>query len=105
MKNTKIIRLVLMFSTIFTFAIGIGVWVGASFVRQQQKPENVVLQNTVEKFHHVLRHVDQDYVDDEIDLPAITESAIVNMLEALDPYTTYITAKELAIMNQSFLGS
>ena len=59
------------------------------------------------KFKEVIDKVSRYYVD-ETDAEALTETAIVSLLEELDPHSTYIPADELqaaqTAINGSFVG-
>ena len=59
---------------------------------------------TTQKFEEVLTYVNKMYVDD-VDDKALTEAAIVALLEKLDPHSTYITKEEVDEANQSINGS
>ena len=59
---------------------------------------------TTQKFEEVLTYVNKMYVDD-VDDQALTEAAIVAMLEKLDPHSTYISKEEVDEANQSINGS
>lgn len=56
------------------------------------------------KFRQVLTHIENDYVD-EVDSEELVESAITNMLEELDPHTSYIPAKELELIQSRLEGN
>ncbi len=51
-------------------------------------------QEAAQKFGTLMRYVNQLYVD-SVDVEALTEKAIVNMLEDLDPHSVYFSADEL----------
>jgi carboxyl-terminal processing protease len=63
--------------------------------------------STSNKFAEVLNHIEQIYVD-PVDAKKLTESAIVAMLEELDPHSTYIPAEDAddaqSQINGSFVG-
>lgn len=56
------------------------------------------------KFKEVIDNVSRYYVD-ETDAEALTETAIVSLLEELDPHSTYIPADELQAAQTSINGS
>ncbi|MBI1807591.1 MAG: S41 family peptidase [Ignavibacteria bacterium] len=64
--------------------------------------DNIFLQ--LEKFKDVLSHAEKYYVDD-VDTPKLVESAIVGMLNQLDPHSIYIPASQLPKINEDFQGS
>jgi carboxyl-terminal processing protease len=59
---------------------------------------------TTQKFDEVLTYVNKMYVDD-VDDDALTDAAIIALLEKLDPHSTYISKEEVADANQSINGS
>lgn len=59
---------------------------------------------TTQKFDEILTYVNKMYVDD-VDDKALTDAAIVAMLEKLDPHSTYISKDEVDEANQSINGS
>lgn len=56
------------------------------------------------KFNEVLEYVNMMYVD-EVDGKALTEAAIVAMLEKLDPHSTYIPKEEVDDANEKINGN
>ncbi len=66
-------------------------------------PASDFLQN-LSKFRQVLTHIENDYVD-EVDSDELVESAITNMLEELDPHTSYIPAKDLKLIQSRLQGN
>ncbi|TAF90816.1 MAG: PDZ domain-containing protein, partial [Flavobacteriia bacterium] len=62
---------------------------------------------SAQKYAEVLYNIERFYVDAP-DAPQLTETAIVAMLEALDPHSTYIPKEELddaqMTINGSFVG-
>jgi carboxyl-terminal processing protease len=64
--------------------------------------DNIFEQIT--KFKDVLSLAEKNYVDD-VDSQKLVESAIVGMLEDLDPHSVYIPASALPKINEEFAGS
>lgn len=58
----------------------------------------------VEKFGRLLRYIDGMYVD-TTNIDELTEIAIVNMLQDLDPHSAYISAKDVAKSKEQLDGS
>lgn len=56
------------------------------------------------KFRQVLTHIENDYVD-EVNSDELVESALTNMLEDLDPHTSYIPAKDLELIQSRLQGN
>lgn len=60
--------------------------------------------NTSKKITNLLNYVQEEYVD-TVDLEGLTESTIINMLEQLDPHSSYIPAQDLDAMNEPLSGN
>ncbi len=81
-------------------ALAAGVLLGANMF----SPSSTNPQDTAKsylKFRDVLSYIDRDYVD-TVNIGELTDHAITEMLEKLDPHTSYIPADELA-MARSYL--
>lgn len=61
-------------------------------------------QEGVAKFDEVLTYITKLYVDD-VNTPELTESAIIGMLEKLDPHSTYISKEDVQSANERINGS
>jgi carboxyl-terminal processing protease len=59
---------------------------------------------TTQKFDEVLTYVDKMYVDD-VDAEALTDAAIVALLEKLDPHSTFISKEEVDEANTRINGN
>lgn len=63
--------------------------------------------STSQKFHEIITQIERNYVD-TVDSKKLTETAIIAMLEALDPHSTYIPAEEAeeaqSQINGNFVG-
>ena len=76
-----------------------------SFIYNAQiDPQSV---STSYKFQEIIQHIERNYVD-PVNAKKLTETAIVAMLEELDPHSTYIPAEEAqeaqSQINGSFVG-
>ena len=56
------------------------------------------------KFGRTLSLIDAFYVD-TVNLPGLTEKAIVDVLRSLDPHSSYISAKDVKEMNEPLIGN
>lgn len=74
--------------------------ISATTFAQNDKNKN---PNT-QKFDEILTYVNNLYVDSVND-DALTDAAIVALLEKLDPHSTYITKEEVADANEKINGS
>ncbi len=81
----------------------IGVFIGANMVGSSTT-SGTDLMDSMNKFRQVLTHIENDYVD-EVDSDELVESAITNMLEDLDPHTSYIPAKDLKLIQSRLQGN
>jgi len=92
--RVKNIRMTKLFVFTFTLAV-FGVFA-------QQNPLSTSL-----KFKEVIDQIERNYVD-PVDTKKLTETAIVALLEKLDPHSTYIPAEEAqeaqSQINGSFVG-
>ncbi|MFT6282509.1 MAG: carboxyl-terminal processing protease [Salibacteraceae bacterium] len=67
-----------------------------------QKDRNNV--STTQKFDEVLTYVSKLYVDD-VNSDALTDAAIIGLLEKLDPHSTYISKEEVNDANERINGN
>ena len=69
-------------------------------------PNSVVESSSVnsKKITNLLNYVQEEYVD-TVDLDGITESTIINVLEQLDPHSSYIPARDLDATNEQLNGN
>src|SRR5690606_5902655 len=59
---------------------------------------------TTQKFDEVLTYINKMYVDD-VDDKALTDAAIVALLEKLDPHSTFISKEEVEDANEKINGN
>lgn len=82
-------------------------WSCVAMMAQKEDVQQQVHRDFVEqrrKMDMVLSAVDQLYVD-TVNLDALVEGAIVNILQQLDPHSAYIPKEELARANEPLEGS
>lgn len=84
-------------------AMCVGVFIGANMAGKSTPSDSGFLKS-LSKFRQVLTHIENDYVDD-VDSEKLVESAIGKMLEELDPHTSYIPAKDLALVQSRLNGN
>ncbi len=82
-----------IFSLIITVAIGFSVCA--------QNDDNL---STSVKFNEVINYVDRMYVDD-VDTEDLTNTAIIALLEKLDPHSTFISKEEVDNANERINGN
>ena len=73
---------------------------GASYGQQTETTP----QSAAQKFGTLLRYIDQLYVD-SVNLEDLMETAVVRMLEDLDPHSVYFSAEELKEADEPLQGN
>lgn len=58
-------------------------------------------REALQKIEDTLFLIDQQYVD-EVDYDALSEAAVVSILEKLDPHSVYFTAEQMKVENEQF---
>ena len=85
--------------------ISVGIaWVLACFSLNQTIAQEAPFEAQGQKFSTLLYYMDQLYVE-ETDMEALVETAIVNMLEEMDPHSVYIPADELQAADEPLNGN
>ena len=85
--------------------ISIGIaWVLACFSLNPAIGQEAPFEAQGQKFNTLLYYMDQLYVE-ETDMEALVETAIVNMLEEMDPHSVYIPADELQAADEPLNGN
>lgn len=83
----------------FTFLVILSAFSFVSFAQDQS-----VARANAQKFSEVINFVDMMYVDD-VDATALTNKAIVALLEELDPHSTFISKEEVSDANEKINGN
>lgn len=86
---------------LFAFFLAIGMILGANF---NPSNEGFGSDDYSRKFNQVLGYIESSYVDTP-DKEELIEGAIKEMLSELDPYSSYISAKDLSHANEQLEGS
>ncbi|MEO9872913.1 S41 family peptidase [Ekhidna sp.] len=86
-----------------TITLCVGVFIGANMAGSTSAPTSNFMES-LNKFRQVLTHIENDYVD-EVDSDELVESAITQMLEELDPHTSYIPGKDLELIQSRLEGN
>ncbi len=71
---------------------------------QDSEIEDTEFEAQGQKFNTLLYYMDQLYVEDT-DMESLVETAIVNMLEAMDPHSVYIPAEDLQEADEPLNGN
>ncbi|MER2997264.1 S41 family peptidase [Pontibacter populi] len=99
-KNIRNSSIQIKLPLFIALALVAGVLIGANtFSPSTNNPQDTA--KSYLKFRDILSYIDRDYVD-TVDVEALTDHAITEMLEKLDPHTSYIPAKDMA-MARSYL--
>jgi len=88
-----------MWFTVIGLACGVSIGIYIQPVISGDSP-----YEQMRKFQDVLYTVQKQYVD-EVDTPKLVESAIVGMLNELDPHSVYIPAEQQKRVEEDFRGS
>jgi carboxyl-terminal processing protease len=90
----------------FAVVLAGGIWLGAYL--QPDGPNYTInlsgASGNSKKITNLLNYVADEYVD-SVDMEGLTESAIISLLDQLDPHSGYIPARDLAAMNQPLQGN
>ncbi len=70
----------------------------------QSQSLNIDGDKTVKKYSTLLYLINNFYVD-TLDMPALTETAIIQTLRELDPHSAYIPKKDVEKSNETLEGS
>jgi len=97
-NNSKaVIRLPILLS----IAIATGILIGATMVGTSDGKKD--LYQSIYKFREIVSYIDRNYVD-EVDTDELVENAINDMLEKLDPHTSYIPAEDQELVSSQLQG-
>lgn len=99
-KNTSVQNKSIWKPLIYAVILAIGI-VGGYFLKN---PSLHFVNTGNEKLDQVVRLINRAYVD-TVDEKKLTDAAIVEMLQNLDPHSTYIPAAELQASNEQLEGN
>jgi carboxyl-terminal processing protease len=86
------------------FILGLGIWIGNLLPKSNLFFLNDLnLQKATHKFHQILTYIKQDYVD-TTNLEGLTEIAISQLIEQLDPHSAYINAEAQTLASAELEG-
>ncbi|TAF63458.1 MAG: S41 family peptidase [Cytophagales bacterium] len=81
-------------------SLGVGIWLGAMLfggIRSQSAQANY------QKIKEILGYIDQEYVD-TVKIDELVDFSIEQLLEKLDPHTSYIAAKNIQLAHSQLEG-
>lgn len=104
MSNNRI-KLFIYYPIILAIVLAGGVYLG-SMLSVGNHPISIIESSSAnsKKITNLLNYVLEEYVD-SVDLDGLTESTIINMLDQLDPHSSYIPARELEATNEQLNGN
>ncbi len=101
MKEINNSKSVIRLPILLAIAIATGVLIGATMVNTGDGKKD--LYQSIYKFREIVSYIDRNYVD-EVDTDDLVETAINDMLEKLDPHTSYIPAKDQELVSSQLEG-
>lgn len=97
-------RLKLLYPVLFAAVMAAGILIGLFLGKSgQDNRQSIFTRTQHEKVEEILNYIDQRYVD-SIDKESLYHLAIEEIFRHLDPHSNYISAEELARMNEPLQG-
>jgi carboxyl-terminal processing protease len=87
---------------ILAIGLAAGILIGATFAGSDDKSQDFM--KSIMKFREVMTYVEKAYVD-EVESDNLVETAIVKMLEKLDPHTVYVPKEDVELSNSDLKGA
>lgn len=103
--DSKKFRLFIYYPIILALTLSAGLFLGN--LMQSGQPLVVNMDSGSEngrRIGNLLDYINEEYVD-TVDVDGLTESAIINLLDQLDPHSGYIPAKDLQAVNEPLDGN
>lgn len=99
------LKLFIYYPIILAIVLASGIYLG-SILGVDYSQSSIVESSSgnSKKITNLLNYVQEEYVD-SIDLDGLTESTIINMLDQLDPHSSYIPARDLDATNEQLNGN
>nr|WP_255777817.1 S41 family peptidase [Mariniradius sediminis] len=82
-------------------AISAGIWIGATFA--EPKTDRNDLKAAIYKLQEIITYINRDYVD-SVNTNELVEFGIQQMLEKLDPHSSYIPARDASLAQSQLDG-
>lgn len=99
-KSSRSIWLPLLFAIV----MALGMFIGSKLNSVNPNPSKIVLRNSGGKIEQLIKLVERRYVD-TVDVQMITEQSLQDLLQQLDPYSSYIPAAHYEEVNQPLEGN
>ncbi|MFC2176225.1 S41 family peptidase [Bacteroidota bacterium] len=100
-QSKTIIYLPIALSIVLALGIYLGSGLQVGYLNQGVVSTSA---NDSKKITNLLNYIEEQYVD-SVNLEGLTESAIIQLLNQLDPHSAYIPASELEATNESLNGN
>ena len=89
---------------LFAVVLAIGLWGGFQMKEETVKKVSIInKKGGTSKFDHLMNYLNSKYVD-TVDQKKLTQTAIENVLDKLDPHSFYIPPQDLENVNNSLEG-
>jgi len=89
---------------LFAVVLAIGLWGGFQMKEETVKKVSIInKKGGTSKFDHLMNYLNSKYVD-TLDQKKLTQTAIENVLDKLDPHSFYIPPQDLENVNNSLEG-
>lgn len=82
----------------------IGILIGTFYANHFSGNRLNIINSESNRLNNLLHIIDDQYVD-SVDVNSLVEKAIPQILSELDPHSTYISAKDVTVMNDDLKGS
>ncbi len=102
MSENKNSRQAIRLPFIFSIALALGVIIGARMGNTGAASNGI--EGSMSKFRQVLSYIENDYVD-EVNTEEILEEVIDEMLQKLDPHTSYISTTDIDLIRSQLQGN
>ncbi|UJP64964.1 S41 family peptidase [Mongoliitalea daihaiensis] len=86
---------------ILALGISAGIWIGATFA--EPKNDRNDLRAAIYKLQEIITYINRDYVD-SVNTNELVEYGIQQMLEKLDPHSSYIPARDATLAKSQLEG-
>ncbi|MFN3529821.1 MAG: S41 family peptidase [Bacteroidia bacterium] len=89
---------------LFALVMALGMYIGNKMQTVSTPGNRIVLRNSGGKLDQVLRLIQNRYVD-SLDADELSDKALNELLQQLDPYSSFISAKQYEAVNQPLEGN
>lgn len=97
-NNSYIVPILLAVCTV------LGIMIGAFYASHFAGNKLNIINTSSNKLNNLLHIIDDQYVD-TVNMNELVEDAMPQILTELDPHSTYVSAKDMKIVNDELKGS